>query len=250
MASDAGNLTSPQTLFCFFLLACVIAARQALGGGLFSIFVNGGIGSRILRVVLPGILVAPFVLFVLIQYLDDAGILPLAQVRAVASSLIAVVVLGVVAWVSRITNTLERQLRVQSVTDQLTNVLNRRGFEAVADYAMHNAKRMGSGLIVFFFDLDGLKRVNDTIGHDAGSLMIRRFAELLVATFRKNDVVARVGGDEFVVVAAGTATTAADMLDRLARNVAECNASGFCSGRNFLQRRPRRDSATGQRADG
>ena len=95
---------------------------------------------------------------------------------------------------------------------------------------MHNAKRMGSGLIVFYFDLDGLKRVNDTIGHDAGSLMIRRFAELLVATFRKNDVVARVGGDEFVVLAVGTATTVVDMLERLARNVAESNASGSVPG--------------------
>jgi diguanylate cyclase (GGDEF)-like protein len=227
---DAGNLTSRQTLFCLFLLAFVIAARQALGGGLFSILVNGGIGSRILRVVLPGILAAPFALFVLIKYLDDAGILPTAQTRAIATPVIAVVVLGVVAWVARITNTLERQLRLQSVTDELTNVLNRRGFEAVADYAVRNARRVGSGLIVFYFDLDGLKRVNDSIGHDAGSLMIRRFAELLVATFRKNDVVARVGGDEFVVLAVGTSTTVVDMLDRLARSVAECNASGSVPG--------------------
>jgi diguanylate cyclase (GGDEF)-like protein len=226
----ASNLTSRQTLFCFFLLAFVIAARQALGGGRFSILVNGGIGSRILRVVLTGILVAPFALFVLIQYLDDAGILPAAQTRAIATPVIAVVVLGVVAWMARITNTLERRLRLQSVTDQLTNVLNRRGFEAVADYAMRNARRMGSGLIVFYFDLDGLKRVNDSIGHDAGSLMIRRFAELLVATFRKNDVIARVGGDEFVVLAVGTSTTVVDMLDRLAGSVAECNASGSVPG--------------------
>ena len=66
---DAGNLTSRQTLFCFFLLAFVIVCPA--GAGRWSLLdpCQRGIGSRILRVVLPGVLAAPFVLFVLIQYL-------------------------------------------------------------------------------------------------------------------------------------------------------------------------------------
>ena len=217
---DAANVTSPQALFCFFLLAFVIAARRATEGVLLAFLVNTGIGSQIARIVLPGIVAAPFLLFTLIEYLNQSGILPTLRTRAIVAPLVALVALGIVVWMGRRTNELERQLRLQTLTDQLTNVLNRRGFDAVAEYFMRNAQRTKTGLIAFYFDLDGLKQANDVIGHEAGSLMIKQFAALLVASFRDSDVVARVGGDEFVVLAADASSSGPDMLARLQENVA------------------------------
>jgi diguanylate cyclase (GGDEF)-like protein len=227
---DTSNYTSPQTLFCLSLLAFVIATRRAQDGALLAILVNKGIGSQIARIVLPGIVVMPFLMFSVIGYLNENGILRTLQTRAIAAPLMALVAFGVVAWMGQRTNELERQLRQQSLTDKLSNVLNRRGFDTVADYVLRSAQRTETGLVAFYFDLDGLKRANDDFGHDAGSLLIKRFAEILVATFRKNDVVARLGGDEFVVLAAGASVSAAVMLARLAHSVAESNATGSVPG--------------------
>ena len=113
---------------------------------------------------------------------------------------------------------------------------------------MHNATRANSGLLLFYFDLDRLKQTNDHHGHEVGSMLIKRFAELLAKSFRKSDIVARVGGDEFVVLASADAETAQDMLTRLQQRVLEDNSSGtlpvaicYSSGHAI--------SARGQRAD-
>jgi diguanylate cyclase (GGDEF)-like protein len=131
---------------------------------------------------------------------------------------------SVIAWMGRRINDLEARLRRQSTTDQLTNVFNRRGLDAVGRHLVHNAARRGTGLLVLFLDLDGLKRINDTLGHDGGSDLIRRFADLLVASFRRNDLIARVGGDEFIVVAEGDPALVPQLLQRLEQNVAADNA--------------------------
>jgi diguanylate cyclase (GGDEF)-like protein len=75
------------------------------------------------------------------------------------------------------------------------------------------------------FDLDGLKRVNDTIGHLVGSRLIQTFATLLMQTFRDNDIVGRVGGDEFAVVGLCDGRNAREALARLNKAVATFNAS-------------------------
>jgi diguanylate cyclase (GGDEF)-like protein len=86
------------------------------------------------------------------------------------------------------------------------------------------ARREG-GVIAFFFDLDNLKRANDLLGHTVGSEVIQRFADLLAVTFRKTDVIGRVGGDEFVVLAPAPAESASEMLNRFARVVETLNRS-------------------------
>ncbi len=85
-------------------------------------------------------------------------------------------------------------------TDMLTGVLNRRGFEAELQRTLDLAQRHGETGVLLFVDLDDFKRVNDTYGHDAGDEVLRQIAWLLKRSVRRSDVVARVGGDEFVVL--------------------------------------------------
>jgi len=227
---DATMSMSSQTLFCFVLLSVIVAGRRASDGVWLAIFVSRGIGSQMARVALPMMLATPFGVFALIAWLDAAGILPTNQTRAIAAPLLSLLSVGVMGWLAHRTNHLERQLRQQSLTDPLTNILNRRGFEAIGDYVIRNAQRSRSSLTAFYFDIDGLKRANDSLGHEAGSLIIKTFADLLVATFRKNDVLARIGGDEFVVLAVGARQSASELLIRLAKNIAASNDAGAVPG--------------------
>jgi two-component system cell cycle response regulator len=92
-------------------------------------------------------------------------------------------------------------LRARTIVDDLTGLYNRRGFFTLGEQTLKLMRRKGRELIVVFVDLDGLKRVNDAYGHERGDEHIREAATLLRATFRDSDIVARIGGDEFAVVA-------------------------------------------------
>ena len=226
--TTVGNVsyTAPQVLACLVLIVLVVVGRRAEAGGLFAPLLAGGRGTRLVRTLLPYLLLAPFVLFATQRKLAEIGLVSTAQAMAIA---VPVLVLGVAATVfgiARSTSRVEEELRHQSLTDALTGVLNRRGFDTVADYVVRVARRNGTPITAFFFDLDDLKGVNDAYGHNVGSLLIRRFAELLVATFRASDLVARVGGDEFVVLASAPTTSLAVLAERLQAAVAETNASG------------------------
>jgi diguanylate cyclase (GGDEF)-like protein/PAS domain S-box-containing protein len=96
---------------------------------------------------------------------------------------------------------LEQKLEVSAVTDDLTGLLNRRGFMMLAGQEHRIASRQQLGLAVVFADLDGLKVINDKLGHDHGDQAIRALAEIMRVTFRESDVVARLGGDEFAALA-------------------------------------------------
>lgn len=94
----------------------------------------------------------------------------------------------------------EEQLRQLAMTDDLTGLFNRRGFLANGSRTLHDAVRHGRSAAVFYVDIDGLKGINDQHGHDAGSSLIKAAAEALKNSFRAADVLARIGGDEFVAL--------------------------------------------------
>lgn len=223
LESSDGRLISLQTLLCFWFLGFVITCRLALRRGLFAIFSDIGTGSRIFRGMLPVVIFLPFALFIAVAYLYEVSGFPPDIVRALFAPLVVVGVLGLIFWMGTRINQLERGLRLQSDTDHMTKVLNRRGFSTVSEYVVRAAIRDKLPLVVLFFDLDGLKRVNDSYGHDAGSALIRRFADLLVTTFRRSDVVARVGGDEFAVLAVASPEGAPTLINRLREATDEAN---------------------------
>jgi diguanylate cyclase (GGDEF)-like protein len=96
---------------------------------------------------------------------------------------------------------LQAELGNLALTDELTGLYNRRGFLALAERQLKLGRRSGRGMLLFVMDVDRMKHINDTFGHLEGDRALKRTAEVLEQTFRNSDVVARVGGDEFGVLA-------------------------------------------------
>ncbi|GAA4826712.1 hypothetical protein GCM10023201_11810 [Actinomycetospora corticicola] len=100
-------------------------------------------------------------------------------------------------------------------TDQLTGLLNRRGWDRWLEREEERFRRFGDPACVVMMDLDGLKTVNDTEGHDAGDRYLRRTAETLRRATRHGDPLARLGGDEFAMVATVGPDDAGPLVARL-----------------------------------
>jgi diguanylate cyclase (GGDEF)-like protein len=103
-----------------------------------------------------------------------------------------------------------------STRDELTGLLNRRGFFMSAQPMARMAEREGRQFVVFFADLDGLKAINDAHGHGAGDEALRDAAWILTHSFRSADIVARIGGDEFAVLAPEATSDTIDIMIRRA----------------------------------
>lgn len=105
---------------------------------------------------------------------------------------------------------------LESRTDPMTGVLNRRGWELAMDQEQARIARTGSSAAVVLVDLDGLKRLNDSEGHDAGDAVICRLARVLCTQIRSRDVVGRLGGDEFAMLLGGIEhNVAAQVVERI-----------------------------------
>ncbi len=123
---------------------------------------------------------------------------------------------------------MQDKLRILSITDELTGVYNRRGFFSLAEHQLKIAARMGKGLFLLYIDIDNLKQVNDKCGHFEGDRLISKTADILKDNFRNSDIIARIGGDEFVIfpVEAEEGSTDA-VLDRLQKSIDRINESAL-----------------------
>jgi diguanylate cyclase (GGDEF)-like protein/PAS domain S-box-containing protein len=121
---------------------------------------------------------------------------------------------------------LEEELRNMSQRDPLTGLYNRRGFITLAEQQMKIADRMNRGMLLIFVDLDDLKQINDTYGHYQGDRALTDVALLLQKTFREADILARYGGDEFVVLMIETPESGDELfLTRLGEHLEYYNRS-------------------------
>jgi diguanylate cyclase (GGDEF)-like protein len=121
---------------------------------------------------------------------------------------------------------LDREVRSLAITDDLTGFFNRRGFLAAATQQLRLAHRDRRSVVLLFCDVDHLKHINDSFGHQEGDLALIRTADALEETFRDSDVLARLGGDEFAVLAwEASIPDVRVILARMERNLAKVNAS-------------------------
>jgi diguanylate cyclase (GGDEF)-like protein len=204
---DAGQLfgqtpttrVAPQTLVCMSLLGVAVVCRRTRDG-FFAVLVGQAIGSQTARVTLPFAVLLPFLIVGASAYATRAHWLSTPYAAALAASLCSILIFGFVVLMARKTNDLERELRDMSLTDELTKIHNRRAFYVLGEQALREARRNRRPLTVLYFDLNGLKKINDKLGHEVGSRLLIEAGNLLHANFRSSDIVARVGGDEFAIV--------------------------------------------------
>lgn len=222
------TLTSPQTLICLILLSFVAFASRA-ERGIYAIFVGGGVASKIARIAAPFSILVPFLLEASRLHFLNKGLFSEENSSALVTVLAAVAGMALVVTLAWRIESLEQGIRDLSIRDDLTKLYNRRGFLFLAERALQLARRAELPFTVLFFDLDNLKQVNDALGHDMGSNFICEMADLLQTSFRESDVIARIGGDEFVVAAASSHAgihMAAQRLEKAAasRNLQEGHA--------------------------
>lgn len=120
---------------------------------------------------------------------------------------------------------LENNLRNMSIKDELTGLYNRRGFFALFEHHMKLAKRQKIKYLLLYADIDNLKDINDTLGHQEGDLVLIETAKILKETYRESDIIARIGGDEFAVFPVGTSEDNKEIISsRLQKNIDIYNA--------------------------
>ena len=110
--------------------------------------------------------------------------------------------------------------------DSLVPVANRRGLITQLDMMIARHERHGTPAALLFVDVDGLKALNDAFGHAAGDAALIHLTEMMIASVRQTDMVARIGGDEFAILLDhADESSACDTAARLAEQVADCE---FC----------------------
>lgn len=114
------------------------------------------------------------------------------------------------------------KLEHHSMHDPLTQLHNRRYFNAIISYEVSRSERHKHTFCLLMIDLDNFKTINDTYGHFSGDEMLKQFADLLRLRLRKNDVIARIGGDEFaILLTESNAANGEELAKTLVKYVAE-----------------------------
>ena len=117
------------------------------------------------------------------------------------------------------------EIRSLTLVDELTGLYNRRGFSTLGEQQLRMARRTDTGLLLLFADVDNMKQINDSVGHQAGDQALRDTAKVMSETCRESDVVGRIGGDEFAVLAVRPSGDDAGALSSRLRDNLEAHGS-------------------------
>jgi diguanylate cyclase (GGDEF)-like protein len=118
----------------------------------------------------------------------------------------------------------EEALLALSLTDELTGLYNRRRFFVLTEQCLKVAIRAKKRSLLLYIDMDDLKLINDHFGHNDGDQALIDLASILKNTFRESDIIARIGGDEFVVLLESTDENDEMLITRLDENIRDYNA--------------------------
>lgn len=120
---------------------------------------------------------------------------------------------------------LRENLRKLSLTDELTGLYNRRGFLNLAQQRLNATSQVNGAIMLLFIDLNDMKWINDTFGHQEGDAALIETAIILKETFRESDIIGRIGGDEFAILVLEAYKNSGEILTtRLQDNLDACNA--------------------------
>ena len=125
---------------------------------------------------------------------------------------------------------LEEKYRSLSLTDDLTGLYNRRGFFSLADHTLKVASENQKGFTLLYADIDNLKEINDSRGHEGGNAALVNVARILMANYRQSDIVARIGGDEFIAILLETGKETVDTVISRLRIKLELHNAGSDDG--------------------
>lgn len=192
---------------------CISDVCQRLDVGMDAIAINSS-GDLTRCVNLPeGI--------VLFHFPDGTPILPVSRASLNSSQFSEEFVSGVVGAIARSLSNAREFVRLKSVSvhDHLTGLYNRRFFEGILE--VESRKRTSSPFSLLFIDLDNLKPINDSHGHSMGDEVLIALANLLQESFRKSDIPARYGGDEFAVMLPGASLDSAQLVAERFRDSVE-----------------------------
>ena len=137
---------------------------------------------------------------------------------AVFEAALILLLIALVPLLRRVTVRLRRQMeeiRHRALYDQLTELPNRTLFRDRVEQAILEARRRGGSAAVMFLDIDHFKEINETLGHEAGDLLLQGVATRLREQMRANETLARLGGDEFAILCSGSADDAVQLSERL-----------------------------------
>lgn len=215
-------------------IAVEILAMLAFATGVLSF--AGGVNSPLLNLYLLPIITAALALdklaaslvmvavclcYVLLATLDAGAAALDARFAAAAAGVLAPFVLVAFSTILLAENIHASKARIRALSDrdELTSLYNLRAFERTAEREHAQASRTGRRYAVLMVDLVGLKSINDTYGHDAGNRAVKLVAEALERLTRASDVVARYGGDEFVILVHDAGRDIAEEVAQRVRNV-------------------------------
>ena len=201
---------------------------------------QGGIDAVLLDLMLPdseGIVTfertyafAPDVPIVVMTSIDDETV-AIATVQGGAQDYLVTGEVTPAMVVKAIRYAIERHrlisaLRSLSLIDDLTGLYNRRGFTDLGEQYLKLSRRAARGIALVYVDLDRFKTINDTLGHHVGDRALLKLSDILKASFRRSDIIARMGGDEFAVLAVeATGDGASVLLQRLRERIEDFNQS-------------------------
>ena len=215
--------TSPHTLASMFLLVFALYFNRR-NPRFRSLFVQTDISGHIARRALLSAIILPLLIITLGVYAVQGNVLSMQYSASLTTTLTCAMMLVTVYLMVLKIRTLEMNLKRNAVMDELTKLYNLKGFFILSEKIMELSERQSGNICLLYFDLDGLKAVNDSRGHEAGSEMIRQFSQLVSVSFRSSDIIARVGGDEFVALCVDEHPD--KPLARLDMVIAHANASG------------------------
>lgn len=224
--TDQISLHAILTTFFFIMLPLAVLCLRP-NSGLVMLIATDDVSGKLARSLLPAALIVPALVGMcgLLGY--RYGLYNHETLLLIVTVTNMIIFTGLVWWSADTMHTSsmlrkaeEDTVRQESLTDQLTGLYNRRGFQILADQQIKIAKRDKQMCILFFADLDGLKRINDSFGHKEGDQALIHTAEILKNSFRASDIIARFAGDEFAVLGlADTVDSVTQIAERLEHEI-------------------------------